>query len=336
MFLKKLLNLRGSWCIMETNILFGSGKMYKFSKNAVVCFLGDSITARGRWICRVLDYYRQVQPECTLKTFNCGRSGGNATVAIKRMETDLFPYKPTDVVIMFGMNDVCHELYACEQVTEEVLKERVRVMEEYEESMTTIAKTLSAMGANLIFCTPTPTDVDQINEAPYRPGGKLALQWASRIVKKLAENYGGHIVDFQTEFSYMIDVLRKENLHNNIISGDRTHPTECGEEVMAKLFLRAQGFDVPLYDKMADWEAESKKPFSEHTQPIYDISMTLRALAFVEWGLLRDVPDDKIEEELDKWYNGPDSNDFYRSRIDMYRENIGKKDEYIKELISIS
>ena len=81
--------------------------MYKFSKNAVVCFLGDSITARGRWICRVLDYYRKVQPGCTLKTFNCGRSGGNATVAVKRMVTDLFPYKPTDVVIMFGMNDVC-------------------------------------------------------------------------------------------------------------------------------------------------------------------------------------------------------------------------------------
>ncbi len=29
--------------------------MYKFKKDTVVCFLGDSITARGRWICRVLD-----------------------------------------------------------------------------------------------------------------------------------------------------------------------------------------------------------------------------------------------------------------------------------------
>lgn len=311
--------------------------MYKFSKDAVVCFLGDSITARGRWICRVLDYYREVQPGCTLKTFNCGRSGGNATVAVKRMVTDLFPYKPTDVVIMFGMNDVCHELYSCENVTEDILKERVRVMEEYENSMATIAKTLSDMGANLIFCTPTPTDVDQINEEQYKPGGKLALQWASRIVKKLAENYGGHVVDFQSEFSYMIDTLRKEDLHNNIIAGDRTHPTECGEEVMANLFLRAQGFDLPLYEKMEEWKKASERPFSDHTQPIYDISMLLRALAFVEWGLLRDAKNDEEKEELlDKWYNGPESNDFYKSRIDMYREHIGKKEEYIKELIKIS
>ena len=311
--------------------------MYKFKKDAVVCFLGDSITARGRWICRVLDYYRQIMPDCSLKTFNCGRSGGNATIAVKRMVTDLYPYNPTDVVIMFGMNDISHELYNCENVTEEVLKKRIEVMKQYEESMTTIAETLSGRGANLIFCTPTPTDVDQINDNPYRPGTKLALQWASRLVKKLAEKYGGHIVDFQSEFSYMIDVLRKENLHNQIVGNDRIHPTSCGEEVMAKIFLRAQGFDVPLYDKMADWEKENEKPFSEHTQPIYDISMLLRAIAFVEWGLIGEVKSEEEKEaKLKEWYDGPESNDFIKSRIDMYREHIGKREEYIKELIRIS
>lgn len=65
--------------------------------------------------------------------------------------------------------------------------------------------------------------------------------------------------------------------------------------------------------------------------------MILRALAFVGWGLIRDAKNDEEKEAmLDEWYNGPESNDFYKSRIDMYREYIGRKGEYIKELIRIS
>ena len=88
---------------------------------------------------------------------------------------------------MFGMNDICHEFWNCENVTEEILKERARVLKDYENSLITIADTLSEKGVNLIFCTPTPTNVNMITENPYRAGSILGLQKASRIVKKLAE-----------------------------------------------------------------------------------------------------------------------------------------------------
>ena len=32
--------------------------MFQFSKDSVVCFVGDSITANGGWIRRIYDYYR--------------------------------------------------------------------------------------------------------------------------------------------------------------------------------------------------------------------------------------------------------------------------------------
>ncbi len=310
--------------------------MYKFKKDAVVGFLGDSITARAKWVCRILDYYRENNPDCTMKTFNAGRSGGNATIAVSRMVTDLLPYNPTDVVIMFGMNDILHELYVCENVTEEILKERARVLADYENSLRTIADTLSEKGVNLIFCTPTPTNVNMITENPYCPGVIIGLQKASKIVKKLATEYGGHVVDFQTEFFEVIETLMEENLYNTIIDSDRVHPSMEGQEVMAKLFLRAQGFDVPVYSTMAEWVKEAEKPLSEHTQPIYDITMKLRALAFVEWSMLRDVPENEIEATLDQKYNDEDANNFVRSRIDMYRENFPKKQQLIDELIRIS
>lgn len=310
--------------------------MYKFKKDAVVGFLGDSITARTKWTCRILDYYREVMPECTMKIFNAGRSGGVSSVAVRRMETDLIPYNPTDVVIMFGMNDIRHEFWNCENVTEEILSERAKALKEYENALTTIADTLTEKGCSLIFCTPTPTNVNMITENPYKAGSILGLQKASRIVKKIAAKYGGHVVDFQTGFFDVMETLTEENPYNTIVDPDRVHPNMEGQEVMAKLFLRAQGFDVPVHSSMADWVKEAEKPLSAHTQPIYDITMKLRALAFVEWGMLRDVPEDEIDAKLEKVYNGEDANDFVRSRIDMYHENFPKKQQLIDELIRIS
>lgn len=310
--------------------------MYKFDKDAVVCFLGDSITARGRWLCRILDYYRENMSECNLKVFNCGRSGGNASIAIKRMETDMFIYKPTDVVIMFGMNDIRQNLYECDEITEEIFNERRNAIELYEKSMQTIAETLDKMGINLIFCTPTPTDIEQISEVHAKPGTRLALSHISRIVKDIAARYGGHVVDFYSQFSDMIDVLRKDNPHNNIVAPDRVHPVFAGEEVMANIFLRAQGFDVPIYDKMQDWQQVSEKPFSAHTEKIFELTQYLRGIAYVEWGLLFGVEADEIDKTLESLYNDPETTDFKKNTIELYKEHIAKKEEYLKRLIEIS
>ena len=37
--------------------------MYQFTKDSVVCFVGDSITANGGWIRRIYDYYSIPHPE---------------------------------------------------------------------------------------------------------------------------------------------------------------------------------------------------------------------------------------------------------------------------------
>lgn len=309
--------------------------MYRFNKNAVVCFLGDSITARAKWVCRIMDYYRENVPGSTLKAITCGRPGGNATVAIKRMVSDLYPYNPTDVVIMFGMNDICRQLYICEKVTEEILNDRTKVLKEYEVALRTIGEELTKRGAKLIFCTPTPTDVNQINGTPYLPGTLVGLKKTSEIVKKVAADFGGHVVDFYQEFGDMIELLREENPYNNIVSVDTVHPNETGEEVMANIFLKAQGFDLPLYDKMADWEKQRAKPFSAYVKRFFEIAGIQGKIAFVQWSILRNVPEDKFKETIAEEYKDTAPGEFRYGCLEGYEKHISKKEEYMQELINM-
>lgn len=309
--------------------------MYKFSKNAVVCFLGDSITARAKWVCRIMDYYRENVADSTLKAITCGRPGGNATVAIKRMVPDLYPYNPTDVVIMFGMNDIYRPAYVCEKVTEEILKERKKVLKEYEVALRTIGEELTKRGANLIFCTSTPTDVNQINDTPYLPGTLVALKKASEIVKQVAADFGGHVVDFYQEFGNMIELLREENLHNNIVDADTVHPNGVGEEIMANIFLKAQGFDTPLYAKMVDWEKQSAKPFSDFTKRFFEIAKIQSGISFTQWSILHGVPEDKVKETIENEYKNTAPGEFRYNCLKTYEEHIEKKDEYMQELINM-
>ena len=47
-----------------------------FKKNDIVCFLGDSITAKGLWMAEV---YQSIRKTCAVKCYNCGVSGITAT-----------------------------------------------------------------------------------------------------------------------------------------------------------------------------------------------------------------------------------------------------------------
>ena len=79
--------------------------MYKFEENSTVCFFGDSITYNGLWLRRIYSYYRNVLGK-KFELYNCGVPGSTATEALGRMDEALLNFHPTDVVIMFGMNDV--------------------------------------------------------------------------------------------------------------------------------------------------------------------------------------------------------------------------------------
>ena len=89
-----------------------------FEKDARVCFLGDSITAVGTYIAHIQEYYKTHCKERRVKMYNVGVPGDSASVCVKwiRHMLMLSQYKPSDVVIMFGMNDVCRFLFERERI----------------------------------------------------------------------------------------------------------------------------------------------------------------------------------------------------------------------------
>ena len=79
-----------------------------FQDGDVLCFLGDSITANGRWMAEV---YQNLREKYGVKCYNCGVSGGMTEFALFYLDSQCLVHSPDYVVMMFGINDIYRELY---------------------------------------------------------------------------------------------------------------------------------------------------------------------------------------------------------------------------------
>src|SRR5262249_42599846 len=71
-----------------------------------VVFLGDSITA-ARTYGKIIENYTLLRfPDRKVRFYNAGWGGDTATGRLKRLERDVFVYKPTVVTVCYGINDI--------------------------------------------------------------------------------------------------------------------------------------------------------------------------------------------------------------------------------------
>ena len=95
-----------------------------FQNGETVCFLGDSITARGSLQTNLSDFYLTRFPDRTVRFVNAGRSGDSANGSLLRLQEDVIDHKPTSVVIMFGMNDVGRGNYTVNPTEAQILSQK--------------------------------------------------------------------------------------------------------------------------------------------------------------------------------------------------------------------
>lgn len=266
--------------------------MYQFTQNSTVCFFGDSITHKGSWIRRVYEYY--LKRDIRFEMYNCGVAGANATNAYGTIDDTLLIHNPTDVVIMFGMNDVWRDLYCTSNVTSDIIMQRRMRSDNCVSSIKSIADKLAAKDIRLIFCTPTPYDelTDGENQCI---GVAAALREISERVKEVSIKYGANIVDFNTEMYNSLKALYKNG--QTFINPDRVHPGAEGNELMAQIFLKAQGFDVAITPDMDALSALSQKPFSKWEDVRYCIEQDAKLTDFFDWCVGATIKDkEKIKE----------------------------------------
>jgi lysophospholipase L1-like esterase len=214
-----------------------------FKDGETVCFLGDSITARGSTQTIIADYYLTRFAERAIRFVNAGRSGDSAGGALGRLQDDVIAKKPTSVTIMLGMNDVGRGSYVAHPDAGK-LKQQQQSLNSYKTNMEKVVARIRAEAGEpkLLFITPSPFDQTVVLEKENnQPGCNDGLGRCAEFVRALAATNHGTVVDFHAPMTALNLEQQQKDQKWTIVGGDRVHPGAPGHLMMAWLFLKAQG-----------------------------------------------------------------------------------------------
>jgi len=224
-------------------LLICSARAELFKDGETVCFFGDSITHGGRFHSYIYDYYLTRFPDRTVRFVNAGVSGDSAGGAQGRLADDVAANKPAAVVVMFGMNDVGRGNYVAEPNEQQRAAQR-QALERYRANMERLTARLRAEAGEprLLFVTPSPFDQTGVNDRNNnQPGCNDGLARCAEIVRELAAQNKGTVVDFHAPMTAFNLERQRSDPSFTIIGPDRVHPGAPGHLMMAWLFLKAQG-----------------------------------------------------------------------------------------------
>jgi lysophospholipase L1-like esterase len=274
-----------------------------FDKEARVLFVGDSITASGRFVSKIYDYYHKNFPSMNVRIYNKGIPGDSARGMLRRFVDDIMDTHATEVVLMAGMNDVVRELYGMEEPDEETLAKREQAKVTHCESMVKLAELFTENGLPITLCSSTPYDeISDVASKNYFGCHGALCDIFRRDCENLAKFNLKNVVDFLTPMTKLLSDLKAKGAPS-IVGGDRVHPTAIGHEVMARLFLISQGINVehPTADSIISGKV-SLPELGELNAERYDYELRCRSIAFVDYHCAWDrkaYP--TIEEKVAYW-----------------------------------
>jgi lysophospholipase L1-like esterase len=207
--------------------------------NDVVGIAGDSITEQHLYSCFMEDYLLMCQPTAGQSIINFGWSGEQAPGFLARLNTDVFPFKPTVMTTCYGMNDGHYG-----PINDDTANQ-------YRTAQTGIVEALKKNGVRVIVLGSSKC-VDSFYYHRDQPGGAAAqaeiynktLGALGDIDKDIAAKEG---VIYADMFDITMDTMKKAKAafgeDYQIFGGDGVHPDPNGHLVMAYVFLKALGCD---------------------------------------------------------------------------------------------
>ncbi|MEO8376884.1 MAG: SGNH/GDSL hydrolase family protein [Candidatus Sumerlaeota bacterium] len=227
-----------------------------FPDGARVVFFGDSITQNGFYHPYIYEFYQTRFPSKKILMFNAGVSSGKTTDGLARAEWDVLAKKPTDVVIMLGMNDVGTSQYT-EKTGADLQKANDKFLTRYKENMTAIVDRLQKekdLRITLVISTPYD-DTSKLTTRAPAVGKNDMIRKTGDILKAIGAEKNIPVVDFNTP---LLEVNKAEQAKDpgfTIIGDDRTHPRKPGHLIAAYTFLKAQGLAGPVSRTTIDAKA---------------------------------------------------------------------------------
>jgi lysophospholipase L1-like esterase len=210
---------------------------YLVQPNDVVGIAGDSITEQHLYCCFMEDYLLMCQPTAGQKIVQFGWSGEQAPGFLARLNTDVFPFKPTVMTTCYGMNDGHYG-----PINDDVANT-------YRTAQTGIVEALKKNGVRAIVLGSSKcVDTYYYHLNDHNPSlaqvyndtlGKLA-----DIDKDIASKEG---VVYADVYGITLDTMKKAKAkfgdNYQFAGGDGVHPDPNGHIVMAYAFLKALGCD---------------------------------------------------------------------------------------------
>lgn len=192
-----------------------------------VVFFGDSITELGAKPGGYIDLLRK-------ELFRQGRSadyellgagiGGNKVYDLYlRMEDDVLAKKPEVVFVYVGINDVWHK----------TLLGTGTDKDKFEKFYRALIRRLQANSIQVIICTPTVIGEKSDGSNPQ----DAELEAYSGVIRRLAKEENCTLVDLRAAFMEYLKLNNSANKESGLLTYDRVHLTDRGNELIAQQFL---------------------------------------------------------------------------------------------------
>ena len=212
--------------IITAVLLLSSLAMAPLKKTKVV-FFGDSITQAGvkpgGYIDRIQTAINQKKLQERYELAGAGISGNKIYDLYLRIEEDVLARQPDVVFIYVGVNDVWHKATSGTGTD----------ADKFEKFYTAVIKKLQTQNIRVILCTPAA--IGERTDNTNQQDGDLNAY--SHIIRQLAKEKNCELVDLRKLLlAYNLE-NNKENKEKGILTTDRVHLTDIGNQFVADAML---------------------------------------------------------------------------------------------------
>ena len=226
---QRLSLLLWSWILFVPAVTFADEPAVKLKAGDRIVFLGDSITQGGAgpngYVTMIRHALEKKHADLKIEVIGAGISGNKVPDLQRRVDKDVIAKKPTIVVIYIGINDVWHG---------EKDPARGTLPDAFVAGLKEVIGKCQEAGATVVLCTPSV-----IGE---KLDGKNALDAKldeySDLSRKLAKELKLPLCDLRKAFLDHLKANNKDNADKGILTGDRVHLNQAGNQFVADTMLK--------------------------------------------------------------------------------------------------
>jgi lysophospholipase L1-like esterase len=194
-----------------------------------VIFFGDSITQAGvsptGYITKMGEMLKSKGQDGQYELMGAGIGGNKVYDLYLRLEDDVLAKKPDVVFIYVGINDVWHKASSGTGTDPD----------KYVKFYEALIKKMKAQNIRVIVCTPTV--IGERNDASNAQDGDLNQY--SKLIREIATRNGLQLCDLRKSFLDYLSQNNAENKEKGILTTDRVHLNDTGNQFLAERMLEA-------------------------------------------------------------------------------------------------